>query len=311
MSASPRRIWAVVLITSFGWGTGGVLTRVAFEEGLEPFSVVALSSAMAAVAVVAYATVVRHGFSVGRLGWRVGAVMSVLSVTVPFLARNLALENASAGFVGLASALVPLATALTAHVVLPDEPLDRTTLAGLLVALAGVGVLVFSGDAGIGEEGRPVLAGFLALVGVVSVAVGSVFAKRHAGSYSPLAVAGVQFVLGAVITTVLMLIVEGVPAMPTARGWGSLVYVAVIATFAPVVLYYWLLQHVTVTYSAIIGYVIPLIAVGVGVLVLDEQIQPGIVGGGLLILAGVVMTDRARLRRAAAPAEGEVPPTAV
>ena len=242
------------------------------------------------------------------MGWRVGAVMSVMSVTIPFISRNLALQNASAGFVGLASALVPLATGITAHCMLPDEPLDSTTIGGLLVALAGVAVLVLSGDAGIGEGGRPGLAGAFALVGVFSVAVGSVYAKRHAGRYSPLGVAGVQFVLGALITAGIMLVAEGVPANPTAVGWGTLVYIAIIATFMPVALYYWLIRHVTVTYSAIIGYVIPLIAVVVGVLVLDEKIQPGIAFGGALILAGVVMTDRARTRRSAAGAEETVPP---
>ena len=299
------------LLISIGWGTGGVMTRVAFDQGLEPFAIVAISSTIAAVGVVVFAVAVRHGFTVGRLGWRVGAVMSVMSVTIPFLSRNFALKYASAGFVGLASALVPLATAITAHFMLADEPLDRTTIGGLLVALAGVAVLVLSGDAGIGEGGRPLLAGVLALLGVVSVALGGVYAKRHAGGYSPLAVAGVQFVLGAVITSVLMLIVEGVPANPTAAGWGTLVYIAIVATFIPVALYYWLLRHVTVTYSAAIGYVIPLIAVAVGVIALDEQLQPGIVAGGALILAGVVMTDRARRRQTMLANDDVVPPTAV
>ena len=313
MPASPpqSRIWTVLLLTSIGWGTGGVMTRVAFDNGLEPYSVVAISSVIAAMAVIGYAVAVRHGFKVGALGWRVGAVMSVMSVTIPFLSRNLALQYASAGFVGLASALVPLATAIAAHFMLTNEPFDRTTVTGLLVALAGVAVLVLSGDAGIGEGGRPELAGVLALAGVVSVALGGVYAKRHAGGYSPLAVAGVQFVLGAAITTVLMLIVEGTPSNPTAAGWGSLVYIAIVATFMPVALYYWLLRHVTVTYSALIGYVIPLIAVAVGVIALDEELQPGIVAGGVLILAGVVMTDRARRRSIVLADEDVVPPTTV
>jgi drug/metabolite transporter (DMT)-like permease len=313
MSSPPAqaRIWVVMLITAFGWGTGGVMTRVAFDQGLDSYSIVSISSAIAAVAVVLYATVVRHGFKVGRIGWRVGAVASVMSVTIPFLSRNLALQHASAGFVGLASALVPLATAISAHFFLADEPFDRTTVTGLVVALAGVAVLVLSGDSGIGEGGRPELAGVLALVGVVSVALGGVYAKRHAGDYSPLAVAGVQFVLGALIATVLMLIVEGPPANPTAKGWGALAYLAIVATFVPVVLYYWLLRHVTVTYSAVIGYVIPLIAVAVGVAALDERLQPGIVAGGALILAGVVVTDRARRRRMALEGEDVVPPASI
>lgn len=289
------RIWLVMLLTSVGWGTGGVLTRVAYDAGLEPLTIVAASSVLAAAAVFAVLAFTR-GITIGRIGWRVGLVMSLMSVTLPFISRNLALQNASAGFVGLASALVPLATAIAAHYMLHDEPLRAATLAGLLIALGGVAVLVLSGDAGIGDGGRPALAGAYAMVGVLSVALGSVYAKRYAGQYSPLAVSAVQFSVGGVVATIAALIGEGIPAVPTAAGWGALLYIGLVATFMPVVLYYWLIRHVTVTYSAVIGYIIPLIAVGVGVVVLDEQLQPGILLGGALILIGVIITDRIRIR---------------
>jgi drug/metabolite transporter (DMT)-like permease len=296
---SNQRIWTVVFLAGFGWGTGGVLTRVALDEGLDPLFIVAIGSIIAAAAVLVFVGVAHKGFPVGPLEWKVGAVMSVLSVTLPFLSRNLALEHASAGFVGLAGALIPLVTAVAAHFFLADEPLKAATIAGLLVALGGVAVLVLSGDSGIGEAGRPALAGALAMIGVVSVSLGSVYAKRYAGDYSVLGVAAVQFGLGAIIATVASLMADGVPANPSGEGWMSLAYIGLIATFMPVVLYFWLIRHVTVTYSTIIGYIIPLVAVVVGVLVLDEELQPGIVIGGALILAGVIVTDRIRMMQSA------------
>ena len=45
-----------------------------------------------------------------------------------------------------------------------------------------------------------------------------------------------------------------------------------------------------VTYSSIIGYVIPLIAVVVGIVVLDEKLQAGIVAGGILFALTMVLT---------------------
>jgi drug/metabolite transporter (DMT)-like permease len=53
-----------------------------------------------------------------------------------------------------------------------------------------------------------------------------------------------------------------------------------------------------VTYSTIIGYIIPFIAVVLGWLLLDEQIGWGILVGGALILIGVVITDLIRIRQA-------------
>ncbi|MEE8330970.1 MAG: DMT family transporter [Acidimicrobiia bacterium] len=302
-----RRIWSVVALTSLGWGTAGVMIRVAFEEGLEPFQVVAFTSAIAAVGVLVFMAVVRRGAKIDAVTWRVGAVMSVISVTIPFVTRNLALQYASAGFIGLAAALIPLATAIAAHLFLPDEPLQAATIVGFAVGLAGVAVLVLSGDAGIAEGGRPGIAGGLSLIGVVSVALGAVYAKKHAGRYSPIGLSAVQFMLGSVITAVLMFIVEGAPSNTTGVGWASLAYIGLLSTFMPVALYYWLIRHVTVTYSAVIGYIIPLVAVVVGILVLDEELQPGIIVGGSLILAGVVITDRIRLRNIRASEVPQVP----
>lgn len=295
-SVSNQRVWSVVLLTSFGWGTAPVLVRVALDEGLEPLTVTAANSIIAAVAVILFLAVVRGGVAVGPLELRIGLVMSVLSVVTPFLARNLALQHASAGFVSLTTALVPLVTAVGAHFVLADERLKAATVGGLVMGLAGVAVLVLSGDSGISEGGNPALAGAFALVSVVSVSAGAVFAKRFAGRYSVLGVSGVQFVIGSAVASVAALVGEGVPSNPTAVGWWSLIYLGVVGTFMPVALYYWLIRHVTVTYSTIIGYIVPFVAVIVGVLTLDEQLQPGIVLGGALILAGVVITDWLRVR---------------
>ena len=65
----------------------------------------------------------------------------------------------------------------------------------------------------------------------------------------------------------------------------------------PFLLWYWMIRYVTATYASAIGYVVPLIAVIVGMILLDEKLQPGLVIGGALILAGVILTDRLEQRR--------------
>ncbi len=286
-----RRIWAAVLVASLGWGTSGVATRVALDEAVEPYAIAAIRAGLAAVGVLAFLAW-RRSLTLDGVTTRVGLVMGATNLAIPLITSNVALQYASAGFIGLTAALIPLFTAVTAHVMLPDERMHRVRTLGLIVSLAGVAVLVFSGDSGLVDGGRPVLAAGLSLVGVISIAVGSVYAKRYAGQYAPLSVAGVQFVTGTAVAVVAMLIVEGVPDAPSALGTGSLVYMALATTVMPFLVYYWLIRHVTVTYSSIIGYIVPLVAVIVGVIALDERLQPGILVGGALILAGVVITDR-------------------
>ena len=289
-------IWGVLLVISFGWGTSPVGIRVALQEGLGPLTAAAGASLFAAVAIMLFTGGLRRGKLVGSVEWRVGAVLSVLTILAPYPVRNIALENASAGFVALVGALVPLATAVTAHFMLSSERLGAPILAGLVLGLSGVTVLLVGGESGIAGGGNPPLAGLLALVNVASVSVAAVYAKRYAGRYSVLVVTGVQLVLGSAGLALLALLIEGIPDILSLTAVSSVAYVGLVGNLMPLSLYFLLLRYVTVTYSSIVGYIVPFVAVFGGVLVLNEQIQPRIVTGGVLVLLGVVITDLVRMR---------------
>lgn len=298
VEVSSRAVWMVMLVISLGWGTSPVAIRIALREGIGPITAAAVTSAVACLAVIALMAAVRKGVLIGRIEMRIGLVLSVLSVLVPTQARNLALDNASAGFVTLVSTLIPLATAGIAHFALADEPLNLPTTAGLLLGLAGVAVFLLGGDSGIAEGGNPPLAGMFGILSVLSVSAAAVYAKRCAGQYSVLGVTGVQLAVGSAALAAAALAVEGVPAGPSAAGVYGLLYAGLLGTFVPLALYYMLIRYVTATYSTVIGYIIPFVAVITGVAVLDEQLQPAIAAGGALVLLGVVVTDLVRIRDA-------------
>jgi drug/metabolite transporter (DMT)-like permease len=292
------RVWLVVVVASLGWGTGGVSVRAALNQGVPPYALTMWRALFAVAAVVLALVLRRRPLSLGGQSWRVGAVMGVANFGIPFIFWTLALQYASAGFSGLLTALIPITTAVLAHFFLPGEPLEGGKVAGLLVALAGVAALMAAGDSGLVRNGKPVLAGLLTLVAVLLTAVSSIYAKKYAGEYDPLEVSGIQFVVGAALVAVVMLVAEGVPGGLTGRAWLILLYAGLFCTFLPSVLYFWLLRHVTATYAAIIGYTTPVVALVMGAVLLDEQLQAGIALGGALILVGVVLTDRAEARSA-------------
>ena len=291
-----RRVWLALLIASLGWGTAGVATRVVLDEGVGPYTVAALRSALAAVVVVVFLVARRSGLPRSPEAWKVGLAMGISNLAIPYVFSTIALQYASAGFLGLTTALIPLFTALLAHLALADERLSTMKVAGLILGFAGVAALLGSGDSGLAGGGKPVVAGFLSLVAVASIAVGGVYAKHHAGAYQPLEVTGVHFVSGSIVIVAAMLIVEGASPGPSGKAWVLLGYMAVFTTFLPFVLYYWMLRSVSATFASIAGYLVPPIAVISGMVFLDERLQPGIVLGGLLILAGVLVTDRAERR---------------
>ena len=292
-----NRIWTAILVASLGWGTGGVATRAAYDQGVEPYTLVMWRTLIAAAAVFTYFVLRRRRLSRNEKVVKVGLVMGTFNLAGPFLLFAVAYEHASAGFVGLLAALIPVATAGLAHFLLPDEPMKAAKLAGLVIALVGVAVLILSGDSGLAEGGRPLLAFGLGVGAVSMIAVAGIYAKRHAGEYEPMDVAGIQFVTGALVILVATLIVEGVPGAETGAGWALILYSAMASTFMPFLIFYWLLRHVSVSYASLVGYVVPLIAVVAGIGLLSERLDPGIAIGGALILAGVIMSDRIEQRR--------------
>jgi drug/metabolite transporter (DMT)-like permease len=290
---SRRRIWAALLLASLGWGTGGVASRAALLMGVAPVTLTALRTSLAALAVIAYLLATGKHWPSTRRHWWVGLVLGTVSVASPFLFFTLSLQYVSAGFSGLLTALVPAATAVWAHALLPGEPLHLRKVAGLSVAFAGAGLLMLSGESGIPTGGRPGLGAGFALVGVACASFGGVYAKRHTSRYSIMELLGPQFMTGALALGVASLVLEGFSAAEVpARAWGLIVYLALASSFLPFVLFYWVLQRATATRASLVAYLVPLIAVTAGVLVLSEQLTAGMVSGGALILLGVVLVDR-------------------
>ena len=284
--------WFAIIAAGVGWGLGGVATRSALDEGLQPFALVAMRILMATALVVGYLVVKRTRLAGLRL-WGVATILGITNLVMPFVFFTLALEHASAGFIGLLVSLVPAVTALFAHFLLAEERLRTATAIGLGVSFLGVGVLMATGETGIGAEGDALLAAVFALTAVASVSYSNVYGRRHTPGMPVIPLTAIQFIVGSIILVLAMLIGEGLPRGVTATGWWLTAYMAVVATIVPFAVFYWLLQRVTATQASLIAYLVPIIAVIGGVILLDEQVPPAMLGGGALIVIGVILTERA------------------
>jgi drug/metabolite transporter (DMT)-like permease len=290
------RIWAAIGGAALAWGTTGVATREALMQDVPPVAMVAVRAILASILLYAVLVARGHRFSRDRATWKLGLVAGVFQLSAPFVLFTLAYQYASAGFVGLLVALVPLATALIAHWLLPDERLHLAKIGGLAVGFGGVALLLLSGDSGLEEGGQPLLAAVLSIGAVLSIAFASVVAKGWPGSYDPIELSWMQFSVGVVLIGATMLLTEGMPENFSLYGWALVVYLTVIGSVAPFLLFYWVLRHVSSTKASLVGYLVPPVALVAGIVLLDEKLQAGIGVGGLMILIGVVLTDRAERR---------------
>lgn len=290
--------WLALFVASFGWASGGILTRAALNEGVGEWTMVAVRVPIAAL-LVGIVLLARRTPPPTPAVLRFGLVQSIFNLSVPYVLFTFAYGEASAGFVGLLAGLIPLSAAIWAHFRLPDEPMSVRKAVALLVAFSGVAFLLLSGDSGLSEGGRPALAVALGLTAVTSVGFSNAFAKKHAGTYDPVTATGLQFAFASVWLLAAMFVIEGAPTDVTGLGWLFITAMAFLSTFVPFMLYYWLLQHVSATDVSLTGYLVPFITLTGGLLLLDEELQFGIVVGFTLVFIGLVLSNRVSRRDAA------------
>ena len=163
---------------------------------------------------------------------------------------------------------------------------------------AGVGV-IFSNQLSV--AGPKAFAGSAALVvGSACTAYANVLVKARGSKLSPAILAGGQMVFGLIPLLLLGLSMEGNPLHYRWTGMAvvSLFYLAIVGTVIAFLLYYWLVQHMDVTKTMLIALVTPVIAVNLGMLVLDEELNWRTVAGGAMIMSGIGLIALRRGKKA-------------
>lgn len=196
----------------------------------------------------------------------------------------------SASHSSLLFATVPIFIYVLAIVFLGEKPTVRRT-AGILVAAGGVYVILSGGTP---VSGTASLAGdLLILLAVVAWAVATVMAKPLAVRYGAFRVTGHALVYGSLLYFPYGLYravdfrFDGVSWV----GWFSVLYMALVVSLVAYILWYWVLKYMEASRVAVLQNIQPVIASAVAAVVLAEQISSGFVLGGIIVIAGVVLTE--------------------
>ena len=191
----------------------------------------------------------------------------------------------------------PALTVLLAHFALADERMNRRKLFGVLLALAGALMLALRGESGLADVAKAEPIGYLLVVmGVVSISVSSIYARRFARDIDAFDLTSVQIF---VATLVVMPLTAGINGLDVSRinGQGiiAVLYGAFVGTFVAFALWFYNVRRFGATAAAMTSYVVPVVAAIGGVLVLSEQITIGMAAGmGAIILGIAVINARSR-----------------
>lgn len=288
----PRwRIVAAVVLLALIWGTTWSVIRVGLE-GIPPFTGVALRFAIAAGLLAILAR--RRGVRLGgrpherRIWW----INGLLSFAASYLIVYWCEQWVPSGLTAVLWATFPLFVAVLAPVALPRERMGRAAIAGTVVGFVGVAV-IFSEDFALLGGREVALASAVLLLSPIVSAVANVSVKRWGEGLSLFSITIVPMAIGSAIAGTLALVLERDRAVVfDARSIAALLYLAVAGSAVTFTLYYWLLRRLPATRLSLITYGIPVVAVCIGTIVLDEPVTPRMLVGGALVLAGVALALR-------------------
>jgi drug/metabolite transporter (DMT)-like permease len=283
------RGWLLFAAVSVIWGMPYLFIKLAVDE-LSP-SVVAWSRLALGAAVL-----LPVAWKLGALRglgerWKILTAFAAVEMAIPWPLLGYGEVHLSSSFAAILIAAVPLFVALLALRFDHAERPTPTRLVGMLIGLAGVAALV---GIDVGGHTDELIASLAVLLVAFCYAIGPMIVKRQLSDVDPLGPVAASLALATLLVTPFAL--ADVPdAVPSSEALASIAVLGLVCSAGAFLLFFRLIAEVGPGRATVITYINPVVALALGVAILDESVTTGVVVGLLLILAGSWLSTDGRL----------------
>jgi drug/metabolite transporter (DMT)-like permease len=187
--------------------------------------------------------------------------------------------------------LMPILVLLLAAF-LGQERITARKVVGMTIAAAGVGVLQLERKSG---SGATLLGDFCTFLCGISLAIFTVRSKQLMKRFGSLMINSVAYVGGslAIAPLTIWLSLRYEAGRASAAAWWSVAYMAVFSSVLAYFIYNYALTYMPASRASAVSYLQPLGATLLAVLLLGEPVTTALAFGGILVLTGVFVTERA------------------
>jgi drug/metabolite transporter (DMT)-like permease len=284
-SALPR-IGLLALI----WGSAFLWIKLA-DRGFSPVEVTLARLALGAAVLCAIVRVRREAIPRSGPLWVHIAVAALFANAVPYLLFAVAEQTVDSSTAGIINATTPLWTVLLALAVRHQQSVTGWQAAGLIVGFGGA-LLIFSpwhSATGVASAG-----GLECLGASVSYAISYIYMDKFLArrGLSPIALSACQLLAAALLLAVALPVSGARAPHISAASLAGLAILGVLGTGIAYVLNYQIIVSEGATVASTVTYLLPVVAIVLGVLVLGETVTVAALAGIALVLAGVALTRR-------------------
>lgn len=296
-------IYIKLILTAMFWGGTFIAGRIVSEqENIPAFSIAFWRFAMASVLLIALVFKIEKTLPpVTRRDLLPLALLGLTGILIYNVCFFRGLKVIQAGRASLIIATCPIFIYIFTWLFFRDKSSSSPAftrsrvmqIAGILISVIGAMVVISRGDLNEiihGGLGR----GELYIFGCVMCWVAySLIGKKVMGTYSPL----VTVTYSCIVGTVGLLLPACLEGMVTQVGsyslisWLSIAYLGVFGTVIGFVWFYQGVKTIGPVKTALFINFIPIFAILEGYLILHEEVSISLAAGGLLVIAGVYLTN--------------------
>ncbi len=283
--------WSMLLLLSMLWGGSYFFVEIALLEW-SPLLIVAVRVVIAAA--VIWGIVLAAGHTVPRSwpAWIAFFWMGLLNNLFPFLLIVWGQKEIESGLAAILTAAAPIFTVIVAGVWLKDEPLTRSRLLGAVLGLTGVVILI--GPSALAGLDASLLAQLAVLGAALSYALAGVYARRFPRmNIDPIVAAAGQLLMSSLMMIPLTLMFESPRQLveSSVEVWAAVGLMAVFSTALAYILYFRLLASSGATNAILVTLLIPVTAIVLGAIILDERLAWSHFAGMAVIGLGLSVID--------------------
>ena len=292
ISYGEIKVYALMLVMVLTWSFNFVIAKIALRE-LAPEVVVSLRTPLSGLFILPLYLWRKRGVT---RTWPRRDLMTLLGLGLLGVVGNqvlfvLGLGRTSVAHASLAVALTPISV-LGIAALAGQEQITARKLAGMAIAVAGVAALQI-GRAGGGRG--PTLAGdLIVLLSGTVFATYAVFGKAVSTRYGSLTSNTFAYAGGglAMLPVTAWLATRHDLTHVSAAAWLAVVYMAVFPAVIGYLIFYYALQRLPASRVSAFSYFQPALATALAFLILGERPGAGFALGGVLVLSGVLLTER-------------------
>lgn len=293
MKKENRKVLFAYLAVCFFWGSTYLAIRIGVKD-FPPFVFASIRFLIAGSIMVIYSKLKKLEFPKDK------KETVNISITGLFLLLGgnglvvFAEQWVHSGIASLIIATVPLFMALIEYLIFKNQRLDYKGIIGLLLGFAGVFYLAFSNQ----SMGAINIKGIIMLLfASLFWATGSVYSKTYKSTSSIFSKIGIQMLAGGVGLLIVSISMGEIANLRMSiQTILALIYLIIFGSIVGYSSYIYVLQKWPASKAGTYAYVNPAVAVLLGAIILKESITVSIIFSMIIILFGVVLVQKSKLK---------------